>query len=322
MSIELNPVVSVGITTYKRPEGLKQVLDGLVQQTYSNLEIIVSDNCSDMPEVEKILADFERSDPRFRIIRQPVNIGMEANHTFVARQATGDLYLWLHDDDYIPENYIERCVARFADGPDIELVGPRADAYMEGRFWYSYRNYSNLGVSVFDRLWGLMPIGYTWSSAFQQYFYGVFRRETLQEFLWQDGEYYHKQTFSLFFEISERGYIHFVDDVKLKKYNFNSDFKKWRDKNYVDKPKRWKFAGSKVEELIPMTLTIVKTVAKSQKLSLWEKTRLIAFCFYNFLGAVLNSRIPLWKRILRFPFRLVRKLLHVIDRVLERILRS
>ena len=193
---------------------------------------------------------------------------------------------------------------------------------MDGRFWYTYRNWSNLGQGVYERLWKLIPVGYTWSSAFQQYFYGVFRLETLKDLIWIDGSYFHKETYSLFFRISERGYIHFVDDVTLKKYNVKADFKKWRDKNYVDKPRRWKLAGAKVEELIPMTLNIFSTVAKSDKLGLGEKIRLILFCCYNFLGAVLHSKTPWWKRLLRMPFRALRKLLYLVNRALNAIIRA
>ena len=40
------PLVSVIIPTYNRIEYLKQAISSAVQQTYQNLEIIVSDNCS------------------------------------------------------------------------------------------------------------------------------------------------------------------------------------------------------------------------------------------------------------------------------------
>ncbi|MBD1212120.1 MAG: glycosyltransferase, partial [Dolichospermum circinale Clear-D4] len=40
------PLVSVIIPTYNRPEYLKQAINSAVQQTYENIEIIVCDNCS------------------------------------------------------------------------------------------------------------------------------------------------------------------------------------------------------------------------------------------------------------------------------------
>jgi len=320
MPVESNPLVSVGVTSYQRPEGLKKVLNGLLGQTYKNLEIVVSDNCSSMVEIEKVLEYFTNQDKRIRVFRQAVNIGMEPNHTFVARKATGDYFLWLHDDDDIPQNYIERCVERFSDSSQIELVGPRADAHLEGRYWYTYRNYSNLGQSVYVRLRTLIAIGYSEPSGFQQYFYGVFRRKTLMDCIWVDGKYYYKETFSLFFRLSERGFIHFADDVKLDKYNFNEDFKKWRDANYVDKPLRYKFAGAKVEELLPRTVNILSTVARSSNLGRADKVRLMTFCLTRFAAALASGRAPLWKRIALLPFRLLRKIVHLTARALDKVL--
>ncbi|MEL6166686.1 MAG: glycosyltransferase, partial [Cyanobacteria bacterium J06628_3] len=40
------PLVSIIIPTYNRPEYLNLALASAVQQTYQNIEIIVSDNCS------------------------------------------------------------------------------------------------------------------------------------------------------------------------------------------------------------------------------------------------------------------------------------
>ena len=40
------PLVTVGIPTYNRPKGLERTLQCILNQTYANLEIIISDNCS------------------------------------------------------------------------------------------------------------------------------------------------------------------------------------------------------------------------------------------------------------------------------------
>ena len=50
-----NPLVTVGIPTYNRPAGLERTLECIRQQSYTNLEIIVSDNCSTDVNVLPIL---------------------------------------------------------------------------------------------------------------------------------------------------------------------------------------------------------------------------------------------------------------------------
>ena len=55
MMQESTPLVTVGIPTYNRPEGLERTLACITQQTYPNLEIIISDNCSPGPEVGEVI---------------------------------------------------------------------------------------------------------------------------------------------------------------------------------------------------------------------------------------------------------------------------
>src|SRR6185369_14932342 len=52
------PLVSVGVPTYSRPEGLRRALRALTEQTYENLEIIVSDNASPGTETSDVVGEF------------------------------------------------------------------------------------------------------------------------------------------------------------------------------------------------------------------------------------------------------------------------
>lgn len=318
---EETPLVSVGLTAYKRPDGLKRILDCVLAQSYWNLEIIVSDNCSELPEMDALLDSYEQLDPRLRIFRQKSNIGMEPNQLFVARKATGYYYLWLHDDDEIPPDYVEKLLAHFDDAENIDLVGPRGDRYMDGKYWRSYHTYSNLGFTTFERLADLIPIAYFGPSFFEHYYYGIFRRETLSECLWEDREFYYKEVFSMFFRIAERGHIQLADDVTIRKFNTGEDFIKWRDANYLDKPLCYKIAGSKVEELLPRTLNMLRVVFRSRRLSRSQKSRLGFYTLKFFLKAVVESEQTLWQRVTSLPRRLFRKAAHVLRRLLQWLLR-
>ena len=52
---QTQPLVSIGIPTYDRPEGLRRTLAVRNGQTYANLEIIVSDNASPGDETEQVV---------------------------------------------------------------------------------------------------------------------------------------------------------------------------------------------------------------------------------------------------------------------------
>lgn len=113
--MEKRPLVSVGIPCYNRPDGLKRTLDCILGQTYKNLEIIISDNCSQNPEMKIIGETYCSRDERIRYIRQPENKGALNNFKFVLKEAKGEYFMWAADDDeWLPE-FIEANVNNIKD---------------------------------------------------------------------------------------------------------------------------------------------------------------------------------------------------------------
>jgi hypothetical protein len=104
----LQPLVTIGISTYNRADGyLTQALGSAVGQTYPNLEIIVSDNCS-TDSTQAVVAGF--ADLRIRYVKQAVNIGSTNNFNFCLSQARGAYFLLLHDDDLIDRDFVSVCI--------------------------------------------------------------------------------------------------------------------------------------------------------------------------------------------------------------------
>lgn len=107
------PLVSVGIPTYNRPAGLRHTLECITGQTYRNLEIIVSDNCSPGLETEAVVREFMAKDPRVQCYRQEVNRGPTQNIEFVIGKSTGEYFMCAADDDSWKDIYIEKCLQEF-----------------------------------------------------------------------------------------------------------------------------------------------------------------------------------------------------------------
>ncbi|GBO52280.1 glycosyltransferase [Pseudanabaena sp. lw0831] len=121
--LKKQPLVSVGIPTYNRPDGLKRTLECITQQTHLNLEIIVSDNCSTDPNVEIVVKEFQKKDARIHYFRQIENKGAGANFLFVLKQAMGKYFMWAADDDEWEPEFIQVCLANFDD--HTTLVFPK-----------------------------------------------------------------------------------------------------------------------------------------------------------------------------------------------------
>lgn len=114
-----SPLISVIIPTYNRPDYLKDAIASVVNQTYSNLEIIVSDDCSgDSPK--SIVDSFQ--DSRLRLRRNPRNVGIGLNSTYAFAEATGKYVASLNDDDQWDKHFLERLVQPLEENSELVLA--------------------------------------------------------------------------------------------------------------------------------------------------------------------------------------------------------
>lgn len=118
----MNPLVSVCIPTYNNPDGLQKTLACITSQTYQNLEIIVSDNCSACPEVKEVINGFAAIDTRIIPYQQESNIGVDLNFRFVQKKATGKYMMFAQDDDWWSSQFIEKLVEGLEANPEIPVA--------------------------------------------------------------------------------------------------------------------------------------------------------------------------------------------------------
>lgn len=112
-------LVSVIIPTYNRPHYLKQAIASAIAQTYKNIEIIVSDDCS--PEnPQEMIESFQDSRIRFR--RNAKNLGIAINVIEAFKLAEGEYVASLNDDDIWNEDFLEKLVPPLDANPDLVLA--------------------------------------------------------------------------------------------------------------------------------------------------------------------------------------------------------
>jgi len=111
----MQPLVTVGIPTYNRPEGLEKTLLCITRQTYQNLQIIVADNCSENENVKKIAEEFARKDLRVFYYKHNENKGANFNFQFVLNKAEGLYFMWAADDDDRSLFFIEELMSVIKD---------------------------------------------------------------------------------------------------------------------------------------------------------------------------------------------------------------
>jgi len=100
-------LVSVGIPTYSRRDGLRRTLECITSQTYENLQIIISDNNTPGDEIERVVDEFSRIDKRIEFYRQTENKGAIFNFNYVLEMARGEYFMWAADDDEWSNTFVE-----------------------------------------------------------------------------------------------------------------------------------------------------------------------------------------------------------------------
>ncbi len=111
------PFVSVCFTCYNQRKYVRQALLSVLEQTYSNMELVICDDASSdgtSEIVSQIIKQYNQSEKkRFSIIydRADRNHGVVANVSRCFRMAKGELLIQAHDDDISKKDRVEKIVA-------------------------------------------------------------------------------------------------------------------------------------------------------------------------------------------------------------------
>ena len=97
-------LISIVVPVFNTEKYVERCLKSLVNQTYSNLEIIVVNDCSS-GNIEEILQQLMREDKRIRYIRHEVNKGLFQTRLSGADLALGDYIAFADSDDYVSSNF-------------------------------------------------------------------------------------------------------------------------------------------------------------------------------------------------------------------------
>lgn len=113
------PLISVIVPAYNVEKYIKTCLNSLINQTYSNFEIIViNDGSTD--QTEKILNEYE-SNSKIRIFSQE-NGGLSAARNQGLKLANGELVCFIDSDDSVKSDYLEKLAAPFFEDSNIDIT--------------------------------------------------------------------------------------------------------------------------------------------------------------------------------------------------------
>jgi glycosyltransferase involved in cell wall biosynthesis len=99
---------------------LKEALDSILTQTYSDFELVISDNAS-TDRTEHICREYAAKDRRIRYYRNEKNIGAPKNFNRVFELSSGEYFKWATYDDVHAPEYLQKCVSVLDKDPSVVL---------------------------------------------------------------------------------------------------------------------------------------------------------------------------------------------------------
>lgn len=114
-------LVSVNITTYNRTPLLLRCLEGILSQSYENLEIIVVDDCS-TDNTQEMIHSLQVKDSRIKYFKHEKNLGNAHARNTALENSTGYYVAFMDDDDeWIDHKKIEKQVNIFESSQNDNL---------------------------------------------------------------------------------------------------------------------------------------------------------------------------------------------------------
>jgi glycosyltransferase involved in cell wall biosynthesis len=123
--MHIRPRVSIGLPIYNGEPFLQQALDSLLSQTYTDFELVISDNAS-TDRTAEICAAYTARDPRIRYHRNAQNIGVDRNFNRTFDLSQGEYFRWAAADDLCAPTLLERCVEVLDARQHVVLCYPKS----------------------------------------------------------------------------------------------------------------------------------------------------------------------------------------------------
>lgn len=105
----MKELVSIIMPSYNTAQFISETIRSVLNQTYSNWELIIVDDCS-KDNTDEVVAAF-LSDPRIRYLKNEVNSGAALSRNYALREAKGKWIAFLDSDDLWEPEKLEKQLA-------------------------------------------------------------------------------------------------------------------------------------------------------------------------------------------------------------------
>lgn len=163
--------VSIGMPVYNVAEYLSKCLDSIINQTFTDFEVIMVDDGSTDGRSFEICQEYVERDKRFRLIHQK-NGGRSAARNTALKNMAGEYITWIDSDDWVEPNYLKILIdTQTRTGADLVNVGHKG--YRDGNIYiadyeHEFGKYPNyfipLEAAIHDSFWTSLNLTPVWGS--------------------------------------------------------------------------------------------------------------------------------------------------------------
>jgi len=105
-----HPKICIGLAVYNGEKTIKKTLNSILEQTFTDFEVIISDNNSS-DKTQKICQEHSNKYFNIKYFKQEKNIGGFNNFKFVLNSANSEYFVWLAADDWWEPTFLEKNVS-------------------------------------------------------------------------------------------------------------------------------------------------------------------------------------------------------------------
>ncbi len=120
------PRVSIGLPVYNGENYLEDAINSVLAQTFTDFELIISDNAS-TDRTSEICQAYAEKDTRIHYYRAGKNVGAAWNFNHVFELSTGEYFKWIAHDDLVAPDYLSECIEVLDNDDSIILCNSRVE---------------------------------------------------------------------------------------------------------------------------------------------------------------------------------------------------
>lgn len=118
--------VDILLATYNGEKYLQDQIESILNQTYTDFRLLISDDGSNDKTVE-IINEYSKKDDRIVVFAQKENVGVVKNFEFLMKQVSSNYFMFSDQDDIWKKDKIEKSVKKLEEGyglvySDLEVV--------------------------------------------------------------------------------------------------------------------------------------------------------------------------------------------------------